>query len=620
RKDKLKSQLRQKSYSFKARITRQMRKIKETIGNYSSEIIIAALVVIFASVFVIWFIGKEKTIYIWDYANYFYIYKDLGSRFGIDIFGAIRSIISSVRHDEYNSLPTVFLLPVYFVLGETRLAFILAISLLYSAPTILVFSNLIKNIYRPNSFFQPNNDAAVIHQPVGKNTLLLISSFFLTLLPAFWAPTMRGYLAVVGVGLIFAVIIFYLKSSLISKSYGELILIGAILALLILLRRWYAFWVVGFFVSVTLKELLFFEWRKFELTRLAIVFRHIGIIGLTSVVLFFVIAMPLALKMLGSDYDVYSAWRSSFSFRWLTIPIYHLGISVLILCLAGMITAFCRRSFRPAAFFLTANLVFTYLFFIRVQDMWIHQFFLVLPIFSMFAVICLIEIYSRLKSNASKLLFTFVFLIFSLINFSAVFVPGFDQYVGPAKFLFPIHRNYPMVRTDLDQIRSILEVLDSKTKGSTKRIYVLSATETLNAGTLVNGCRKFGSQFDSLRERFYWTSEVDKRDGFPFQFLKSDYVVLSDKERHGLSRDFERVVWQLRERIVEQKGIGKAFTRTPGSFPLQDGQNMLIYEKTRKFSASELREISDLFVGYYPELRERFEITPQMIKELSDEK
>jgi hypothetical protein len=164
-------------------------------------------------------------------------------------------------------------------------------------------------------------------------------------------------------------------------------------------------------------------------------------------------------------------------------------------------------------------------------------------------------------------------------------------------------------------VHRLLNTLDELTKDSDRQVYVLSGSVTLNTDMLKNGCYYFNPEFRELDKKILRDSHIDKRDGFPFQMLQADYLVVTMPANYLQFPDGQRVVWFLSEQITYGENIGKAYKKMPYIFSLEDGRDVSIYRKTREFTENELREISNIFVGFYPNDREKFEITQNMIDE-----
>ena len=117
--------------------------------------------------------------------------------------------------------------------------------------------------------------------------------------------------------------------------------------------------------------------------------------------------------------------------------------------------------------------------------------------------------------------------------------------------------------------------------------------------------------------RLLVTHDVDKRDGFPWQFFQARYVVVTNPVGYHLAPENQRVVGLLAEELLRGEKLGQAYERLPFEFPLESGGKVYIYKKAKAFMAEDLQDISNIFVALYPDYRDKFEMRPEMIQALS---
>src|SRR5262249_20201014 len=136
-------------------------------------------------------------------------------------------------------------------------------------------------------------------------------------------------------------------------------------------------------------------------------------------------------------------------------------------------------------------------------------------------------------------------------------------------------------------------------------IYVVASSEILNSNILQNACR-FGPRQKQFCERILATNDVDKRDGFPGQFLHADLVVVATPTQYHLRAEDQRIVGVLAREIIDGRGIGASFQRLPDEFKLDNGVITSVYVKVRSFEKSDLDALAAEFGRYYPEERQLF--------------
>ncbi|MBS1797576.1 MAG: hypothetical protein JSS81_27380 [Acidobacteria bacterium] len=588
----------------------------ETIKNRISGLrlswpllILCAVVLALIVVFVVWFVSQERFIYFWDGANYFTLYKEFARKLIEKPFKALDSINVSMRKSDYNNVGVVPLVPFYYVFGPGRIFYILSIAVVYAFSTIVFFPVLMRKITGREDPDQTN-----------KFLFFLVGIATIALWPQLWIPVLLGYVDVAGVGLIFLILWLYFRKNFAEQTKKDLVKLGLALCLLVILRRWYAYWTVGFFVALAVAEIIRFISDKADFKEFLRRFGRVAIVGATAAGAFFALATQIAVKMLKTDYgDIYSAYRQSTGIGQNFEKLYtDFGLLTLLLCAGGVVTMFARKRLRPAALFLGVIFAVAFYLFTRTQDLGYHHNYWVLSLLVVFAAAFVLELYARLSSTGAKIAFVAVLIVAGLANFAVVFSPRAENLLAPAAFAFPKTRLAPMVRNDLEEIHHLLQKLDELTANTDKKIYVLSSSAALNSSVLQNGCGEFEPALKKLQDRIMASNDVDKRDGFPFQMYRADYVVVSDPPGYHLFPEDQRIAIVPAEQLINNQSIGRAFTRLPFEYPLDDGRRAIIYRKDRRFTAEELLTVSWMFVEFYPDRRAQFEITPELLREFSE--
>src|SRR5262249_54997293 len=152
------------------------------------------------NLFVVHFFSKEQYIYFWDLAVYWDEYQTFGDIFWHKPLAALKVLFHSMRHADYNDLPVLWLMPFHRCFGDTRLAYTLAVVNVYALPAILLFVPVFR------SMSQTSWGTWVVS--------VLIPLTTAALLPQVLNPVLYGYLDVVGVVVINAILILYLHQPL----------------------------------------------------------------------------------------------------------------------------------------------------------------------------------------------------------------------------------------------------------------------------------------------------------------------------------------------------------------------------------------------------------------------
>ena len=153
--------------------------------------------------------------------------------------------------------------------------------------------------------------------------------------------------------------------------------------------------------------------------------------------------------------------------------------------------------------------------------------------------------------------------------------------------LVPQLQFYPLVRNDLDVLEHLLDRLDELELDQRGDIYVLASSDILNSSILEFTCH-FGPRRRFFCDHILGTNDVDKRDGFPRQFLHALYLVVASPTQYHLRAEDQRVIGVLAREVIEGHGIGASFQRLPGEFKLDNGVNVWVFKKIRPLEKTDL--------------------------------
>lgn len=549
---------------------------------------------IIANVFTIAFISREKDLYCWDNLNYWMKFTQLGEYFFKNPVLAIKSVIYSVREDDYNYLPAFLLLPFNVLLGSSRLAYILAIVNGYAFAAVVSFVFLKRRLC---AVF--NIDSVII---------AVIAIGMMALSPNFWHPIFSGYLDVGGIILINSILILHLRDPFPKQRISTFLTIATLITALILFRRWYAYWGLGYYVAL-LMEICAGAVLSRAFTFKAIVkdLYRVFLQIISSVAILFIVAPTFSHRIISTNYaDIYSAYKQSGSISEASLFVMtRFGLIWVSLFVIGAILAIRDIRTRKFSIFLLIQWVVIFIAFTRTQDFDRHQLYLLLPtiyIFSSMFVIKLVSEGYRFKSFALSVISALL-----ILNFLPVFNPERFSY---QRVLVPFVTNiqHPAyVRKDIKEVDMLLNTLENILSGPNDRVYILSSSYLLNFNMLDSAYLSLGRYRDVAR-KILPTHDIDKRDGFPVGLLKADYVVVGDPIQYHMNPQDQRVVGIPAEMILSHRDIGTSFDKLPYEFTLSHDVKVFIYKKVQPFSNEQLNSLSDALKSYYPDREEIYGI------------
>jgi hypothetical protein len=551
-------------------------------------------IVILINAFAAYFIAKEQYVYFWDYSTYWIKYRQISASLVQHPISTLHFVINSVRYVDYNPLPVLPLAPFEWLFGTSRLAYILAITNLFLLPAALVMGLAAQRILEPS----PSKRSVA--------PLMLATASIVTL-HCLWTPVLRGSPDVVGIVVIGGIMLLHFAQPLAEHRLGNLVATGLLLCLLVLLRRWYAFWVVAFFPALAIAYCTDIYrqgvvWRSY--VRAA---RNAVIIGLTFIFALFVFATPFTLRAIQTDYsDIYSAYRTNSSlFEAATqVPLYF-GWVVILAGLLGLAWLIVRRETRVVGGFLVMQPLIIFVLFVRTQDFGIHHYYLLLPSIASGIAVVVIRLWAQITNGLWRTASVGLLFTGLLVTSSTVLSPSAANVSRMLGNFVPKIRNYPLVRNDIDALDHLLDRLGELELEQSGDVYVLATSSILNSDMVKNDCL-FGRKWRAFCDRILGTNDVDKRDGFPRQFLHASYVVIASPTQYHLRAEDQRVVGVLAREVMEGHGIGGSFWRLPGEVKLDKGVTVWVYAKVRPFERTDLDALIDEFAEYYPDKRDIF--------------
>lgn len=571
------------------------------IRSQRNRVLLAGLAIVLANAFVVLFVNHERYIYFWDYANYWDKYVTLGKLFTNSSLTVFKEVWRSIRHDTYNFLPVLVFAPFHAVLGSGRLTYVLLITNLYAIPAAFSCALSLHNLTGDD-----NNP----HPMVAGSVLTVLT---VLLMPQFWTPVLFGYVDVVGVLVINAILFIYFSRASQSHTVVWLVTLALLLAGLILLRRWYAFWVVAFFIAAALdRSLLFADSSRLTIRRYAESLMPVLLIGVASVIAFFVIATPIALYMVRANYaDMYSAYKFSQNIvEFVATVANQFGALVVLLFLASAVECLLDKSLRQRAAFLLVTVLASVWLFSRTQDFTIQHYYLIVPSLVVFLSVWALKRYRSLTTRLARICFMVGYMIALLINFVVVFSPSGARHFEGLTSALSSERHPPLVREDIAEMKRLLNVLQELTGNGKASVYVLASSLILNDSIV----RQAGVQFYprcSVCDRLELSSSVDKRDGLTsFGLLRARWIVVADPIQYHLRPEDQKVIGIPAYEMLSGTGIGVSYERLPYEFELDKGVKVYIFEKVRPLQSDVIEAFSREFLKYYPDRPEFFAPAP----------
>jgi hypothetical protein len=565
--------------------------------RHSGAIVALLGLAILANAFAAYFVTQERYVYFWDYSGYWLWSLDISALIPKRPLLALRHVIGSIWYGDYNLLPVLPLLPSEWLFGTSRLAYILAITNIFMLPAAFLMAFLAQRTISPKRSI---------------SSLVTVTAIMLTL-HSLWAPVLRGLPDAIGLVVIAAILLLHFAKPFAEQRSNYLLATGLLLCLLILSRRWYAYWVVAFFPALAVAQSLdIYQRHGFIWWQYYVAVRKAAVIGLTFLISLFAIAPPFALKAITTDYsDIYSAYRTSNSLLEAAVSLgSYFGWLAFFGGLIGLSWLAARTETRVMAAFLLVQSTIAFVMFARTQDFDSQHYYLLFPAIALGIAALSINLSARITHPFWRIASTGLLLSVLLASLSAVVAPPAASVSNMLGDVAPKVRIYPLVRNDLDMLNHLLDRLDELEMQQQGDIYVLASSDILNSSILQNHCR-YGPGRRTFCDRILKTNDIDKRDGFPRQFLRASYLIVANPTQYHLRANDQRVVGIPAREVTEGSGIGASFQRLSGEFKLDEGVTAWVYKKSRPFERTDLNALANKFAKYYPDRREMFSIVDE---------
>ena len=471
-----------------------------------------------ALVYFFWALGRRSFVYIWDYFNYINKQYSAEAAFLQGPAAGFRYIFSSFAED-YTNFITLFLEFPFCLSDHTgdSFAFCQVFSVL---PMLLVL-------------------LAGLTVKVGQ-LLRVKHRFWYFLMGLSWCITfpflrMSAMLAQPDwFGLIFGFSILLLTLDFRFEKLQPLrfCLLFAATAAIILSRRWYLYFVVGYYFAYAALVLVSSvrTARAGQKTQALLQVRNLVLFGLMSMVAMLVLLWPMVRKILGFDYAGRYAY---YNFGGLTLELaaQALRIGLLNFILIGLGLWFAAKRRLPALPCLAgAELLISLLLFIRVQNSGSHQMLLFLPGWLLLFLTGAAALAEGIQKHRNLKLFYWVFTLVFAVSvrcspLTVVAMPGFlvDHFPLAATAEFVRLDKLIYDRKDLPQIKAIANWID--THCAEGEISYMIPHDMLYCPDHFKNCLLPETP---INDKLAFGFSVPGTHNFPMQFFEAKYVLTAD--------------------------------------------------------------------------------------------
>ncbi len=365
---------------------------------------------------------------------------------------------------------------------------------------------------------------------------------------------------------------------------------------LIISRRWYSFWLVGYVCAYALYLIYYLIKTKDNKIRINII-KNASIFCILTIAFLVISLYPLISRIIKNDYSVsYAAWNIGGLKKEIVLQFKKLGLLYICVMLVGVIYGLKNKNLRRLTLITIIQYVITLLAFIRIQNLGDHQSlilmmaYITLFVFGIFATE--VKIFKKDFSKIGLGIITFIIL-------SNMF-GAYTEKIFYGKILFQKSSLKPIIREDYDTLREmadfILENCDEKNMA-----YINAATPLYCANTF----QYYYLPDRKLKNYIYYESAIDSVHGFPVGVLASKYIFISNVRLEVTGAQLGHIIPYIKE-TIEDSELSYKF-KAVKEFKMTDEVTFTAYERVVPVDIKEIEYYKEKFKEqseFYPELFE----------------
>lgn len=544
-----------------------------------------------ALIYFFWALNRRSFVYIWDYVNYINKQYSAEAAFLQSPTAGFHYIFGSFAED-YTNFITLFLDFPFCLSDRTgdSFAFCQVFSIL---PMLLVL--LAGLTIKVGQMLQVKN----------RFWYFLIGMSWMVTYPWLRMSAMLSQPDWFGLIFGFSILLLTLDFRFERLEPVRFCLLFAATAAIILSRRWYLYFVVGYYFAYAVLVLVSSVRiaRAGQKPQALMQVRNLVLFGLMSMVAMLILLWPMVRKILSYDYAGRYAY---YNFGGLTLELaaQALRIGLLNFILIGLGLWFAAKRRLPALPCLAgAELLISLLLFIRVQNSGSHQMLLFLPgwlLLFLTGAAALAEGISR--HRAAKVVFWVFTLVFAVSvrcsPLTVVAMPGFlvDHFPLEATREFVRLDKLIYDRKDLPQIKAIANWID--THCAEGELSYMIPHDMLYCPDHFKNCLLPETP---INDKLAFGFSVPGTHNFPMQFFEAKYVITADPFPQTFVGNGE-LSHKLNERFL---AVRDEYFEQEATFDMGNGTTFTIWRRTVAPTRAEVEYYLSAFTeedAKYPEM------------------
>ena len=544
-----------------------------------------------ALVYFFWALGRRSFVYIWDYFNYISKQYSAEAAFLQSPAAGFQYIFGSFAED-YTNFITLFLEFPFCLSDHTgdSFAFCQVFSVLPMLLVLLAGLTIkVGQLLRVKNFFW----------------YFLIGMTWMVTFPFLRMSAMLSQPDWFGLIFAFSILLLTLDFRFEKLEPVRFCLLFLATAAIILSRRWYLYFVVGYYFAYAVLVLVSSvrTARAGQKEQALLQVRNLVLFGLMSMVAMLILLWPMVRKILGFDY---AGRYSYYNFGGLTLELaaQALRIGLLNFILIGLGLWFAAKRRLPALPCLAgAELLISLLLFIRVQNSGSHQMLLFLPGWFLLFLLGAAALVEGIQKHRDLKLFYWVFtLVFATSvrcsPLTTIALPGFLVDHFPLKVASEFVRLDKLIydRKDLPQIKAIANWID--THCAEGELSYMIPHDMLYCPDHFKNCLLPEMP---INDKLAFGFSVPGTHNFPMQFFEAKYVLTADPFPQTFVGNGE-MSHKLNERFL---AVRDEYFTQEATFDMGNGTTFTIWRRTASPTRAEVEYYLSAFKeedAQYPEM------------------
>lgn len=549
------------------------------IQDQKREAYKVGIILFITTLFVLCVIEKDNTVYFWDYSAYWKNTIDHSRLVFEDPLFMIKNMIYSLNYYEYNNLiPALMAFPIR-ICGISYTIYVLLTYVLFQLPAYITLIFILYKISRDCFKSKVRLEYIV---------------FAVVALPTFFYPTLFGYIDVSGVLWQTLILLVVYTFDFGKFDRKKALLLSALMLLLVLTRRYFAYFGVGIVCGIMGKIITEAYVQNEKSKYIKAAFGNLILIGTVCLGILVIFFRPFLYRSLINNYqNAYSAYNmGDLIFNYKQIIIWF-GAIIIGCAISGAILGLFVSGLRSYLIAIWISVVVSTFLIFQILTMGMHQYYIISP-----QIILAIGILLIWMVEYKRNVICGITVLGISINFLASFnVLCKDEY----SILFSVRRYSPKVRGDMREL--LLMANDAKrAAGEHGKVVITASSDLLNSDTLRNLYLPYESNYFPNLSYF---CDVDLRDGFPVDIINAEIVIASSPTQYHLSPEGQRVIGFFNEEFFNGGRLSRDF-EVIGEYQLDHGVTTKMLKRITPFDSEDLRYIKEYFDQFYSEQEEIF--------------